>query len=187
MLPPSRLSAWRRRQAERVYRSRIFDVLRTTAVSPRSGRAHEFHLLACGDWVNVVPLTDAGEVVLVRQFRHGTGELSLEIPGGMIDPEDPSPRDAARREMVEETGYDSELLEALGSVHPNPALMGNRCHTFLARGARRVGEPRSDGTEETEVVLVPRAALADLVRSGAITHALVIAALYRLERLEPLG
>jgi 8-oxo-dGTP pyrophosphatase MutT (NUDIX family) len=163
-----------------VYRGRVFDVLRDTCVSPRTGDEHEFHLLECCDWVNVVPITPDDQVVLIRQFRHGVRDFSLEIPGGLIDPEDPSPLHAGRRELREETGYDSDDLVSLGWSHPNPALQGNRCHTFLARGVRKVGEPRLDGTEETEVVLVPRADLPELVQDGRIKHALVVVAFYLL-------
>jgi ADP-ribose pyrophosphatase len=175
------LSRWLRRRSERVYRARVFDVRRDTCVSPRTGHEHDFHLLECCDWVNVVPITSDDQVVLIRQFRHGVRDFSLEIPGGLIDPEDPSPRDAGRRELREETGYDSDDLISLGWSHPNPALQGNRCHTFLARDVRKVGEPTLDGTEETEVVLVARADLPELVRSGRINHALVVVAFYLLD------
>jgi len=86
------LSRWLRRRSERVYRARVFDVRRDTCVSPRTGHEHDFHLLECCDWVNVVPITPDDQVVLIRQFRHGVRDFSLEIPGGLIDPEDPSPR-----------------------------------------------------------------------------------------------
>jgi ADP-ribose pyrophosphatase len=180
MTESTALAIWERRRSERIYRSRVFEVLRDTSVSPRTGREHEFHVLECGDWVNVVPVTSDDRVVLIRQFRHGVRDFSLEIPGGLIDPEDPSPMHAGRREMREETGYDSDDLVALGWSHPNPALQGNRCHTFLARDVRRIGEPAQDGTEETEVVLVSRAELPELVQSGRITHALVVVAFYLL-------
>lgn len=180
MSDSSELARWLRRRSERVYRARVFDVLRDTAVSPRTGREHDFHVLECGDWVNVVPITPDDQVVLIRQFRHGVRDFSLEIPGGLIDPEDPSPLHAGRREMREETGYDSDVLVSLGWSHPNPALQGNRCHTFLARDVRKVGEPCLDGTEETEVVLVSRTELPELVRSGRINHALVVVAFYML-------
>lgn len=180
MSDATNLSIWERLRSERMYRSRVFEVLRDTAVSPRTGREHEFHVLECSDWVNVVPVTTDDRVVLIRQFRHGIRDFSLEVPGGLIDPEDPSPMEAGRREMREETGYDSDDLVSLGWSHPNPALQGNRCHTFLARGVRKVGEPKLDGTEETEVVLVSRGELPELVRSGRITHALVVVAVYLL-------
>ena len=98
--------------------------------------------------------------------------------GGMVDRKDQSPLAAARREMQEETGYDSADIVSLGSIHPNPAIQGNRCHSFLARNVTRKFEPSFDTTEETEVRLVPASELPELVRSGRITHALVVVAFY---------
>ena len=96
----------------------------------------------------------------------------------MVDSEDPSPLAAARREMQEETGYDSADIIPLGAIHPNPAIQGNRCHSFLARNVTQKFEPSFDTTEETEVRLVPVRELSELVRSGQITHALVVVAFY---------
>jgi len=130
--------------------------------------------------VNIIPITSAHDVVMVRQFRHGIRDLTLEIPGGMVDPDDPSPLVAARREMIEESGYDSERVEALGSIHPNPAIQNNFCHSFVAHGVERRHDPHFDSTEETEVVLVPLARIPELIRGGEITHALVVVAFHWL-------
>jgi 8-oxo-dGTP pyrophosphatase MutT (NUDIX family) len=96
----------------------------------------------------------------------------------MIDPEDLDPAAAAAREMREETGYEAERLVPLGVVHPNPAIQGNRCHTFLAENAFRVGDLRPDETEDIRVVLHPVREVPGLLREGRITHALVVAGLY---------
>ena len=143
-----------------------------------SGRRHDFYFLDAVDWVNVVPVTDSGEIVFIELYRHGIDAVSLEIPGGMIDPEDPDAAAAAAREMREETGYEAERLVPLGVVHPNPAIQGNRCHTFLAENARRMGDLRPDETEDIRVVLYPRLEVPRLLREGKITHALVVAGLY---------
>ena len=89
---------------------------------------------------------------------------------------------AARREMVEETGWDSDDLVELGAVHPNPAIQGNRLHTFVARGVESRHETHFDTTEETEVELVPLAEIPALVGAGLISHALVISAFYLFDR-----
>src|SRR5574341_1138441 len=120
---------------------RIFRLWEQTRRSPANGMAKPFYVIESVDWVNIIPVTGNGEVVFVRQFRHGTEEVTLEIPGGMVDPADPSPAIAARREMVEECGYDTPTVIPLGSVSPNPALFNNRLHTFLALNAERVAEP----------------------------------------------
>jgi 8-oxo-dGTP pyrophosphatase MutT (NUDIX family) len=141
-----------------------------------TGQEHEFVLLHSPDWVNVVPLTAEGQVVLIRQWRQGSQQTTLEIPGGIIDPGE-SPAQAGARELREETGYLAAELVHLGQVNPNPALFSNICHTFLALDCRLDGDQRLDPTEHIEVVTVPKGDLPGLVRRGEIVHSLVISAL----------
>jgi len=174
------LHTWERLASEIAYACRIFSIRRDRARVSRDDTEHDFHVLESTDWVNIVPITPSGEVVLVRQFRHGIQECTLEIPGGMVDPEDASPLEAARREMIEESGYDSKLIEALGSIHPNPAIQNNHCHSFVAYDVECRHVPSFDSSEETEVVLVPLVRIPDLIRAGDITHALVVVAFHWL-------
>jgi ADP-ribose pyrophosphatase len=174
---------WTDLHTEELHDCRVFRVGRVRTRSPRSGDVHDFYRIDASDWVNVVPVTAAGEVVMVRQYRHGLRALTLEIPGGMVDAGE-SPEEAAARELLEETGHRAAVLEPLGSVNPNPALFGNRVHMYVARGAERVGPVRNEGLEETVVELIPGRRIADLLRRGAIDHALVVAALYRYDLAE---
>lgn len=157
---------------------RVFRVRRDSSVNPRTGLGHDFVVLEGTDWVNVVALTAAGEVLLVRQWRHGTGTETLEIPGGSVDPADASDLEAARRELREETGFVSTRWRELGWVHPNPAIQSNRCTTFLALGCERAGDPEPDGGEDLRVERLPAADVDALVVSGEIRHALVLAAFH---------
>jgi len=172
------LHTWERLASEIAYACRIFTIRRDRSRFSRDQAEHDFHVLESTDWVNIIPITPAQEVVLVRQFRHGIRDCTLEIPGGMVDADDPSPLVAARREMIEETGYDSERVEALGSIHPNPAIQNNVCHSFVAYDVEPRHDTRFDSTEETEVVVVPLARIPELVRAGDITHALVVVAFH---------
>jgi 8-oxo-dGTP pyrophosphatase MutT (NUDIX family) len=137
------------------------------------------------DWVNVVALTggasvESAEIVLVRQWRFAAAQPTLEIPGGLVDPGE-TPLAAARRELREETGFESDLWRLLGSVHPNPAILTNRCHVFLAEAACRSADPSGDGDEEIEVTTRPLLAIPDAISAGEITHSLVIAAFHLLD------
>jgi ADP-ribose pyrophosphatase len=170
-------SRWPRHgERRRVWETRLFGIDTETLISPRTGDAHEFYLLTCADWCNIVPITAAGEVVMVRQHRYGTDEETLELPGGMIDPGDPSPLEAARRELLEETGYRADAIVQTGVIAPNPALQSNRTFSFLARDVVRVGEVSLDGGEDIEVVTVPLGEIPERVGRGEICHALVVVA-----------
>jgi 8-oxo-dGTP pyrophosphatase MutT (NUDIX family) len=163
--------------SEEVQDCTIFRVHRDRARSPRSGDVHPFWRIEAAQWCNVVPVTEDGHVVFVRQWRHGARELTLEIPGGIVDPGE-SPAEAAARELLEETGYAGAAIVPIGAVNPNPALFDNRVHTFWARDVRRVAAIANHGEEETAVELVPLADLDRRVAAGEIEHALVIAALH---------
>ncbi|MBI5967876.1 MAG: NUDIX hydrolase [Deltaproteobacteria bacterium] len=156
---------------------RVFTLNKERYRSPHTGREHDFYLIDSPDWVNVIPLTPEGNVILVKQYRFGTKEISLEIPGGMLD-EDDTPAHAASRELLEETGYAGDEPIFLGTVHPNPAIHTNRCHTYLIKNAVFKNPPKQDSTEDIEVQSVPIAEIPRLIRDGKITHALVIAAFY---------
>ena len=177
---------WRTLATERVYATPIFDLHRRRSAHPKRGE-RDFFVIDPSDWVNIIPLTPRREVVFVRQFRHGIDAFTLEIPGGMIDPEDDSPATAGRREMMEECGFDSTDIIPLGRVHPNPAIQPNFCYSFLARNVKKVHEPHSNpgGSEETEVVTVPLKSIKGLIATGKITHALVIAAFSFLDVYNP--
>lgn len=166
---------WKTLENERVYRTPIFDLIRRHREHPTRGR-RDFYVIDAPAWVNIIPLTPDNRVVLIHQYRHGVEHRTLETPGGMVDAEDANPGAAARREMIEETGYDSAEVIEIGRVHPNPAIQPNWCYSFLARGVKIVGQPPQDSAEETAVVTYPLGEVKELIASGKITHALTIAA-----------
>jgi ADP-ribose pyrophosphatase len=169
---------WKTLQRELLADYRVFRIWREQVQPPRATQPYDFYLLEAIDWVNVIPITPEGQVIFVQQYRYGTQEVSLEIPGGAIDPVDASPQEAALRELREETGYAPEQLIYLGAIAPNPAILTNRCHVFLAENVRLVGLQQLDGAEEIEVVLLDVAEIPKRIARGEISHALVLAALY---------
>jgi 8-oxo-dGTP pyrophosphatase MutT (NUDIX family) len=171
------LGDWEQVSEESLVRYKVFDVVKSRRRSPRTGAEIGFFLVRTPDWVNVVAITEDEQLLLVRQYRHGTKQFSLEIPGGLIDPHETDPAAAAARELREETGFLHGELRPLGVMTPNPAVFTNRCHAYLATGCRKVGDLHMDPGEDIEVQLVPVTEVDALIRSGAIDHALVLAAL----------
>ena len=155
---------------------KVFRIRVDQAVSPRTNRTGEFYTLQSNDWVNVVPLTDDLKVVMIKQYRHGSRKVTLEIPGGLVDEADP--REAAKRELLEETGYAGKDMSLLGSTNPNPAIFQNACYTYLVEHAEKAHEISLDTNEDIEVELVPLATIPQLLWDGTIDHALVIVAFH---------
>lgn len=163
---------WSLSRSKTEVETKIFTLKTKTLVSPVTDREYDFYVLeACG-WVNIIPLTPEGDVLLVRQFRHGSSEITLEIPGGLIE-EGQTPEEAAARELLEETGFAAPRLTYLGRVRPNPAILNNWCYTYLARDVVQVGEMEPDETEELELVRVRLDRIPEMFAQGEINHSLV--------------
>ena len=156
----------------RIFKTRTFD-----AADPRNGNSYVRTVIDAPDWVNIVATTTDGTFILVRQFRFGTWANTLEIPGGMVDPNEDGQK-AAARELEEETGYRPGTFKLIGTSQPNPAIMNNRLFTYRAENCVKVSEGHQDGSEDIEVVLQTHAELQASVARGEVTHALVLAALY---------
>ena len=157
---------------------RIFTIRSDRKVSPRTGQEHDFYVIDCPSWVNVIALTPDRQLVMVEQYRHGSNTVELEIPGGMIDPSDASPVAAGLRELREETGYEGENARLIGEVFPNPAIMNNTCYTVLVENCRCLHAVEFDGAEDLVTRLLPVGEMSSLVASGKIRHSLVAVALY---------
>jgi len=175
------MAEWRKLGGEEVFWHPLFGLERQ--IVEAGDRRKEVIVVNAPDWINVIPILHDGRIVLIRQWRHGISAPTLEIPGGMVDP-DENADEAAARELLEETGYTARKLKRLGTTHPNPAFLSNRLMTYLATDLDRVeAHPDHFGIDDEQITIepTPRERIPELIRDGSITHALVIAAFHLLE------
>lgn len=166
---------WRVTATREIVRDRWISLRADTCVTAAGATIEPYYVLKPDDWVNILAIDAQGRAVMVRQYRHGLGRNSLELPGGVIDRDDASPAVAAQRELLEETGYACEQLMPVGSFSPNPANHANRVFAFAARGARQLRSPEREPGETMRTELIPLADLRGFALSGGIEHGLHIA------------
>ncbi len=169
-------SEWIKLGSREIYRNRILRLREDAYHFIPNNIKKDFTVLEFSDWVNVIPLTADNNIVMIKQFRHGSDSVTLEIPGGLVENDDNSASVAALREMEEETGYFSDEMIHLGTVEPNPAIQTNRCHTFLARNAYLKSRQDFDPTESIKLELINSEKVLEMIKAGNITHGLVVAA-----------
>jgi ADP-ribose pyrophosphatase len=169
---------WVVRKSEYVVQERWITVRADSCMMPNGRVIEPYYVLEYPTWVNVVALTAADEVVLVRQYRHGLRQTILGFPSGMVDPEDASPLAAASRELREETGYGSEHLVEIGCLAPNPATHTNVTYCYLATDTRQVAAPQPEDTEQMEVVLLPVQTVVEYAVRGQLPQSLHVGSLF---------
>ena len=175
-------ACWQDAGSQTIASCRIFSLSEIQRESPHSHAKGSFYRIVCPEWINVIPFTTpaAGlELLAVEQFRHGVDMASLEIPGGACDTGE-TPLDAAKRELLEETGFATDNWISLGSCSSNPAIISNRCHFFLALDCAPVRDLALDPAEELRVWAMPYSEWKAKLESGEVHHALMYAAFHRL-------
>jgi ADP-ribose pyrophosphatase len=178
------IQPWKKIGSQPVGDFRIFTIRSDKKISPRTGSEHDFFVIDCVDWVNVIAVTPDRQLVMIEQYRHGSETVELEIPGGMIDARDASPMAAGIRELREETGYEGAQPQMIGKIFPNPAIMSNTCHTLLVQDCVVKHPVEWDHGEDIVNRLVPIADIPRLIASGQIRHSLVVVALYHFDLWE---
>ncbi len=136
-----------------------------------------YYVLEYPDWVQIVALNDRDEVLLIRQYRHALGDISLELPAGAMDPDDAGPLGAAHRELLEETGCVAGEAEVVGVFSPNPASHANRIHTVLMQGVRLTQAQKEDPSERIVTAWTPIPEAFALAVSGGMVTAIQVASL----------
>jgi len=172
---------WKLLKREHIGNFRIFDITVDRKVNPRNGHEHDFYVMHPPGWVNVVPLTPDGRLVMVEQYRHGSDTVEIELPGGVMDATDASPVETAIRELREETGYEGRNARIIGEVFSNPAIMSNKTSTVLIEDCELKHETELDPGEDLLTRLVPLAEAEAMARDGRLRHSLVVAAFYHYE------
>jgi ADP-ribose diphosphatase len=169
---------WKKIRSKMVGDFRIFTLRSDFKISPRTGKEHDFFVLDSVHWVNVIAVTPDQQLVMVEQYRHGSNTVELEIPGGMMDPEETDPIIAGVRELREETGYEGTNARLLGKIHSNPAILTNFTYTVLVENCVLKHPTELDHGEDLITRLVPVAEIPQLVADEKIGHSLVVVALY---------
>lgn len=170
---------WKRSRSETGLDLKIFNVRYDVVENPRNGRQSQATILETPDWVDMVPVTPEGKIVMVDQFRFGVAAVTTEIPAGIIEVGE-TPLDAAKRELLEETGYTSTDWVDLGWVEPNSAFQDNHCHQWLAREARLTDTPDLDEGEMIAVRLLSLDEIRQEIAAGRIRNSLALLALSKV-------
>lgn len=171
------VETWKRKSSKQVADCRVFKVREDFCERESDENEGSFFVIENPDWVNVIALTRNREVVLIEQFRHGIEEIILEIPGGLID-DDEDTETAARRELLEETGFSSDKFILLGKSRPNPAIQNNTVFHYLALNSEKTEEVSFDEHESVVTKIVSLEAAKNLIADGTISHSLVVAAFH---------
>ena len=174
---------WKVVESEKLFSAPWLNVRKDVCELPDGRKHSEYYILEYPDWATAFALTEDNKVVMVRQYRHGLGVISTELPGGVID-ENEKPEAAIARELLEETGYRFESIEKIGKVSPNPATSNNYMHMFLAKGGKKVAEQKLDATEDVEVLLYSLDEAKRLLKENKIVQSLHSTCMfYALENL----
>ncbi len=175
------IDIWKKIESKEIADCRVFKVHEVFCENSTTNEKANFYVIDNPDWVNIIALTEDEKVVLIEQYRQGTEEVTLEIPGGMVD-ENEEPSKAAERELTEETGFVPKEMIYLGKSRPNPAIQSNWIYHFYAKDCYETGNTQFDEHEDIRVKLVNVNEVENLIESEKISHSLVVNGFYRFEK-----
>lgn len=164
---------WKHLGTVEKYRDNVVKVEHREYHFDRAASSMPFTVVRMRNWVSIIPVTESGDFVLVRQFRVGTDAETIEFPGGAVETGEPADA-AAARELEEETGYISNDIQIIGTMRPNPAFMDNKCYVAVAKNARPTGTLSPDMFEDARPEVYSREKLTELIRTGGIDHSIVL-------------
>src|SRR6056297_488959 len=166
---------WQIIKDTKVFETPIFNLHEREVKPAGENQPSDFYVLDAPEWINIIALTPDREIVLVEQYRHGIDEVTLEIPGGMVDPGE-KPIEAAKRELAEETGFTSDSWELIGKSSSNPAFLTNFTHLYLVENCKKTEDQQTEGTEDIDVHTMNLKDFLSLIRNGTVHHAIVLSA-----------
>lgn len=171
------MEKWIRKSEQELFRRRIFSVKDIECYHSGKEVTYKFFTLQTSDWINVVAKTEDDRFIMVRQHRLGTDEITLETPGGLIESGE-APEATARRELLEETGYEAGEMRLLKKLAVNPAILNNYIYFYYAGNCRKTGAQNLDLAEDIEVATYTGAEILELIKNGEINHTLIVTAYY---------
>ncbi|HPJ39038.1 MAG TPA: NUDIX hydrolase [Spirochaetota bacterium] len=170
------MERWVIKSEKNIFSSSVFTLKELRCAHPEKEDEFEFFILNSPDWINVVAVTENNEIIFVRQHRLGTDEYTYETPAGLME-KDEDPFDAARRELLEETGYAPGSLRLMKKLSANPAIQNNYIYFFCATGCTRISGQDLDLQEDIDVELYPEEQVVHMIESGEIDHSIIVNAL----------
>ena len=169
---------WDKLESEILIKASLFNIRKDRMYNKSEEIAFDITVMESGDAVNVIPVTKEDEIVFAEQFRFGTEEITIELPGGMMDPGEDFIQ-TAQRELLEETGYVGTDFSYLGKTASHPVFMNSYIHHILALDVELKADTRFDAGEMVNVILIPKSKVKEMMKSGAFNHPHAIAALVR--------
>ena len=167
---------WTINGKKQILSTRIFNINEMDCHLPSKNLDHTFYGIELRSWVNIFALTENDEVLLVRQHRLGGNAMTIEVPAGTIDSDDEDPKDAAMRELKEETGYVADDMVLMNKIMVNPAIQNNYCYFYFAKNCRYTGSTEFDETEDIELIKMPKDELFEKIYTNYIDNSLALQA-----------
>lgn len=169
---------WKLLSSDYLYKDTWLTARRDRCEMPDGRIVDPYYVMEYPDWVNATAFTKEGNILMIRQYRHALGAVTVEIPGGCIDAEDPDPESAMKRELLEETGYVFNKLTPLGTISANPSTNSNITHLFLAEEGEKVQGQHLDPNEEIEVFSYTPEDVMQLLTERQIMQSLHVSCLF---------
>lgn len=172
------MKKWKTLSSEYLHRRPWLTVRKDVVQLPNGVIHDEYYVLEYPTWVNIIARTRDGKYVMVEQYRHGLQEIFTELVAGIAEPGE-QPIEAARRELLEETGYGNGEWRLNMVICANPGSQNNLTYSFIADGVEKISEQHLDTTEDVEVKLLDESGVIDLISSDKMKQALMAAPLWK--------